>query len=131
MKLLDYVFYRIYSFYKKRKDANPISMGCLVIALTAGLTVLSCITIFSLFYNRQIKFTDFQLLYIMVLFTTWLLLVRKFKMNGVVQNLSSRYAGEDIKQRKLRGWIIVLYIELVMLIPITIGALRHNFGFDI
>lgn len=129
MNVFDYVFYRTYSFYFRKKDDNPKFMGLLVLTVLVCLTILSIYSLTSLIYTDLFGFTKPIILIIMTV--TFLFFYKKYWNVKIVDELTKKYASEDINSRKKKGWLIVLYISVVLLIPMSIGFLRHNLGWDI
>lgn len=85
------------------------------------LTIISNIEI-----NNNIK--PLALLLMVVIFLPFWMRYRK---EDFIQELVSRYKDEAIGTKRLRGWFFVSYLILVLLIPISIGYMRHNLGMDI
>ena len=129
MKLLDYLFFRVYSFYKKKKDSTPIWMGCCVLSVLIGLN-LFCFVVF-LSVVLKIEFYLDKLAIIFIAITSLLLLWRRYNKDDFIQNLASRYKEESLNKKKLRGWLFVIYLIVVFAIPISVGYMRHNLGMDI
>lgn len=129
MKLLDYLFFRVYSFYKKKKDSTPIWMGCCVLSVLIGLSLFSFVVFLSI--TLKVEFYLDKLAILFVAITSLLLLWRRYSKNDFIQNLVSHYKKEGLSKRKLRGWLFVIYLIVVFAIPISVGYMRHNLGMDI
>jgi Ca2+/Na+ antiporter len=129
MKILDYLFFRTYSFYKKKRDRNPEWMGALVLTVLSGLSLLTINALISIITKSSFSFTKIILLvlFILFLFLFW----RRYGKSGYVKEVEERYKDEELNRKRLRGWLFILYLILVMLIPISVGYMRHNLGMDI
>ena len=129
MKLFDYFFYRTYCFYKKKKDAIPIWSGCGVLTVLTVLSLFSFVIFISISFKIDIYLNKIVLLCISILslFLFW----RRYGKIDYVKELEQRYKDEEVGIKRLRGWLFVLYLILVLLIPISIGYMRHNLGMDI
>jgi hypothetical protein len=130
MRLFDYLFYRTYSFYKRKKDSTPIWMGTLVLSLMLCFTFLTIVTFVSiigrLHFNNNLK------LFVVIPFIIFPIVIwNKYSKSGVIEELVSCYKDEKIGTRRLKGWLFISYLILVMLIPISTGYMRHNLGMDI
>ena len=128
MKLLDYTFYRIYQVYKK-KDSNPIFMGCLVLSLLLCLTSLFVLVAIQLILKMELRVPKLFLAPIMLAFT-WLFW-RRFKNDERLLSLDEKHKAEEARKRAWNGLFIVGYIFIVLLIPILYGVLKHNLHYDI
>ena len=130
MKLIDYLFYRIYSFYKRKGDSTPTWMGTLILSLMLCFTLLAIVTFTSVIgrfnFNNNLKlYMAIPLIIFPIVF--W----NKYNKIEVVEELVSRYKDEDLVTKKIRGCFFIFYLILVLLIPISIGYMRHNLGMDI
>ncbi|RQO30368.1 hypothetical protein DBR32_12420 [Taibaiella sp. KBW10] len=129
MKLIDYLFYRVYNFYKKKNDVNPILMGVLALTVLLGASLLCINGIISIVVKSDFYFTKFFLLFFFFLFL--FLFGKRYSKNDYAQKLETRYKEETLSAKRLSGWLFILYLILVMLIPISIGYMRNNLGMDI
>jgi hypothetical protein len=125
MKLINYVFNRVYSFYKKKKDSTPIFMGCAVLAISFYLTLLSLMFIAGIFLKTEFHLNK-------VIITLFFLaavigFVSRFNNRQFIDSLEEKYGNEDIEKKRRNALYIALYILTVFLIPIVYGILKHNF----
>lgn len=129
--LIDYVFFRAYTFYKK-KDSTPVFMSCLVVSVVLFFNVLDILSILQLFLKFPAEVLNKQkpIIVIVLLLILWLVW-RYFKSSGRLLELQERYNDENTILRRRNGVLIVLYIVISILIPISIGILRKNFDIDI
>lgn len=129
MVLLDYIFYRIYSFYKKSKDAVPIFMGCGVLTTMLFFSLLSLIVIINFVFKITIPINK-----IIICFTILSFLVafgKRFNNDEMISSLEEKYAKEDDYKKRRNAFFIALYILIVFLMPILYGFLKHNLKMDI
>lgn len=129
MRLFDYLFYRVYSFYKKKRDGDPEWSGAIVLTVAMGLTMLTINALVSLITGSSLIFTKVVLL--LIFFLLLILFWSRYRKSEFVRELEDNYKQESIKSKKVNGWIIIFYLILVLLIPISIGYMRHNLGMDI
>lgn len=129
ISLLDYIYYRVYFFYKKNKDSTPDWMAALVVSTIVGFSLLSLVSLLTVVFKITLSnIKSYGLLfYILILFFVW----RKYVKNNLIEELSNRYSDEDTNQKTKRGGYIVAYLILVLSIPVLIGAMRHNLGWNI
>lgn len=128
--IYDYLFYRIYSFYKRKRDSTPVLMGCLVLMVLAFLTFLSLSKIFEIAFKIP-KFRMGKYVIVIFLLSFLYLLFRRYKNTEVIKSLETKFQNEALNTRVLRGWLFIGYLILVLLIPIGIGFIQHNLGISI
>lgn len=129
MDIVDYLFYRIYSFYKTKKDSNPILMGCTVITMTIYLNLLSIIIISGSVLKRDYRLS--KIVIFIFLFLGVLLLTKRYFNKELLQLIENKFRIEDKEARRRKGIVIFLYIIISVLTPIAYGILKHNFKYDI
>ncbi|OJV54979.1 MAG: hypothetical protein BGO31_16725 [Bacteroidetes bacterium 43-16] len=56
---------------------------------------------------------------------------RYSKEEPINSQLIERFENENLKSRFLKGFLFVLYLILVILIPLSVGYMRHNLGMNI
>lgn len=129
MKILDYIFYRTYSFYKRKKDSTPIFMGCCISTVLVFATLLSLNTLIEVFFlkGEGIAISKYVIILIVIFFLCFF--IKRYSNNKVITSLEKRYKN-DFK-RNQKGWFFILYLALVLLIPISMGFMRHNLGLNI
>lgn len=130
MQIFDYLFYRIYSFYKSKRDSTPIWMATLVLSVMLCFTLLAIATLLSIVLSFQFN-NNSKLLMAIPLISFPLIIWKKYSKFDIIQDLISHYKDEKLSRKRVRGWLFILYLILVMLIPISIGYMRHNLGMDI
>lgn len=129
MKILDYVFYRIYSFYRRNRDDNPIFMGCLVIATSLAFFILSMMTLCQAVLHTDLFLNKAYMLLLGVILI--IPIVIRFRNKQRITLLLEKYKQEDLLLKTTKGIFIVIYLILVLMIPIGYGILKHNFNYDI
>jgi uncharacterized membrane protein YkvI len=133
MKLIDYVFYRVYSFYKRSKSANPVFMGCLVLAVASLFSLLSLITITSAIFKadlQQYKSMGKPVVLIFLALAVWLFW-KRYNSEQTIITLAEKYREEEDSIKRRRALYITLYIATVLLTPMVYGYLKHNLKMDI
>jgi len=129
VKLFDYLFYRIYSFYKKKKDSTPVGMSCLVLTGLVCLSLISLNGILSLFISHDFNFS--KPIILVVLIVSVYFFAMRYRKKETVQLIVQKYQSEPAKVKKVNGWLFVMYLISIVIIPGIIGYLRHNLGWNI
>ena len=52
----------------------------------------------------------------------------RYERDFDIKKYEERWGGEPVEERRKKGWLIVLWFAVAILIPVGIGILRHNFG---
>ncbi len=130
MKLLDYLFYRIYCFYKKKRDSTPVLMGCLVLMILLFCTLLSVSSIIEILCkSSELKLEKYVIVFILL--AMLYLIYRRYGKGQIIDHLVEKYKDEKFIYKQIKGWLFIIYLLLVLAIPISIGYMRHNLGMDI
>jgi len=129
MKILDYLFFRIYRFYKKKRDATPVFMGCAVITILTTFNCYDLIVIISLLKKETLNIPKY-LVWIFMIIPMLFCLVR-YKDNKTIKKIEDQYSKFSSRYHKKRDYFIVIYIILTFLIPLLYAYLKHNVGMDI
>lgn len=121
-ELFDYVFYRVYTAYKRR-DSNPEIYAANTLSLMQFLVVIDLMFIFQLVLKFDVpsKFFFIPLL-LVIIGINWYVYEHKVD----VKKFEAQWKEEDINKRKCRGWLIVASLILLVLFPILVGVLKHN-----
>src|SRR5690349_3756822 len=121
-ELFDYVFYRVYSAYKKR-DSNPEIYAANTLSLMQFLVLIDLMFLLELFFHFDVpsKFLFIPLL-LVIIGINWYMYEQKVDL----KKFEAKWSGEEINRRKRNGWLILISVILLVLFPIVIGVLRHN-----
>ncbi len=110
--MIDYLFYRVYSFYKAKRDDHPRYYGiavptiCLLLLSLHATTIIEILTGFRL--TKPIA-------YLLLAFILSIMLYRYRTIK--IEDLSAKYSNETPTQRMRRGIYIVVFI-IICLVPI-------------
>lgn len=129
MKVLDYLFYRTYSFYKKKKDRMPDLMACIILSLLIFVSIFSLANLVQLVFKLSIGYSKIIIIPLLLL-TLWLI-ERHYRNDSRIAILEERFAEESSGQKRLRGYIFIVYFLVMVLIPIAIGFMRNNLSWNI
>ncbi len=125
LKIFDYIFYRIYFFYKSQSfDIMEIYASALV-SLAQSFTLLTIFSIISL----GVDITAFSKFYgLLVIIPLLIFNWHRYERNFDIEEFVMQWAGETSSEKKMKGWLIVVYFAIIVLTPVMIGVLRYNFG---
>jgi hypothetical protein len=125
MTWFDYVYYRTYIAYQKRKESAPeiYAAGIVSIAQLCSAfmidALLQCIMSISIFTNMKKS-----ILFIIALIIMSLNERRYKKINFKI--LHKRWRDEPKKLRRKRGCWVLIYILAMVLFPVIYGLIVHN-----
>jgi len=121
--LFDYIFYRIYGFFREKGDNVPETKGSLLLSLIQFLTILDVMVFVKVIYDYRFP-TKYYFLPLLILLgvINWL----RYERNFDIQKLDNQWRNEDREKRTRNGWLIGLYLLISFLIPAVYGYLKVN-----
>lgn len=124
INLFDNIFYIVYRFYQKR-DGTPAIYASGVLTLMQFLALIDLMFLSQLFYKFEVpsKFVFIPVL-ILLIAMNWF----KYERNYDLKNLEARWEKLEAGKRKERGWLLVVSLVSLVLLPIILGVLEHNLG---
>ena len=115
MGVFDYFYYRFASFYIDQFGEGGTSSAAIVLSLAQCLNILVLFIIFMLFTGLQIYASPIVIILIgtcvMYIFNSI-----RYRKSKSFQELSSKWRNEESVIKKRRGYIIILYfiVSLIM-----------------
>lgn len=123
--LSDYIYYRIYVFFLERKDNIPETTGWMLLSLLHFFSLLTIAAFLTFIVNVDSFNKYYALLVIIPLMAyNWY----RYERNFDIEKYTGRWSDEPLLKKRTRGWLIVIWFAIVVLIPVSIGVLRHNLG---
>ena len=126
VKIFDYIFYRVCAFYRSKKDLSPEASGWVLNSVLQSLTFLDILIIARIIYEFPIpeSFNKFWTVPIIgiLLFINWYRYEKKVTYN----ELRKIWNDEEKRTKRKRGWAIISYICVSILIPILYGLIKQN-----
>ena len=129
-KIIDYCFFRVYSFYKNKKDSTPILMACLVLSLFTFSTLLSINILFEIVANKN-HFIFEKYIIVITLLSILVFYYRRYTDIRVLNKLIELYKNESKQIKKIRGWYLVFTLLVVIFLPVFLGYMKRNFVLNI
>ncbi|WP_040495650.1 hypothetical protein [Fulvivirga imtechensis] len=121
--LFDYLFYRIYTFFREKGDNVPETKGTLILSLIQFFTLLDILVLIRLVYPFSLPHKYYVLpLIILIGFMNWY----KYEKNLDLENFEEKWKDEDPERKVRDEWLIGGYLILSFLIPALHGILEHN-----
>lgn len=127
IKIIDYVWYRYYLFYKKKRETIPVFTASLISTIYINVFIINVMGFASLFPIQLGQWT--KLLVMIFGISTFIIVHRRYSDKIFINYLLCRYANEDKRLKLLRGWIITLYTLFSFILLISWHDLRlsiHN-----
>lgn len=125
LKLIDYIFYRIYSLYKKQGSDVTHVYASGLLSLLQFMTVVSILFLINIFIGFSLPSKwGFAPLLIIFMILNWY----RYERNFDIEEFAAQWKDEDSSEKKKKGWLIIVYFAIVVLFPVTLGVLEHNLG---
>jgi len=123
LSLFEYIHYRVYRFFKEKGDNVPEFKGTMVLSLIQSFTIMDIMVGVKLIHDYPFpsKFWFLPLI-IVAGIVNWYLYEREFD----AEKIQSRWGNEPSTKRIKNGWLISLYLLVVLLIPPVYGYLHVN-----
>lgn len=120
--MYDYIFYRVYIYYKRNNDSTPIFQACGITTFIIFLNLFDIYSLFDYFFLFNPPYTKI----IIGVFTGILLLIvwYRYNSNAKIGELKNRFSNESIAVKKRKKILILIYAIFSMSIPLIISNLK-------
>ncbi|MFA9371488.1 MAG: hypothetical protein ACERIH_07235 [Labilibaculum antarcticum] len=127
---MDYIFYRIYSFYKKKEDI-PIATGIMfifVVQFCAILLVGVTINLYSgnIISKDHIGESQFWIVYGSVLATLLLFDIFRYVRTKTLENILQKYDGLELN-KKIKTWQVFILPVLLVILTLLMVVIVKSF----
>lgn len=127
MTWFDYVYYRVYIAYQKRKDPDPCIYARAIVTLVQCMNFFIPMVIlediFQLYTLPETKKAKpFLIIFMLIILV---LNYRRYKIKNF-EKLNKIWSDESKRVRRIRGWLVMIYILLSVLFPVIYGFIKHN-----
>ncbi|MDN4167082.1 hypothetical protein QWY31_16345 [Cytophagales bacterium LB-30] len=120
MLLFQYIHYRFYDFFRDRGDDTPEFTATLVLSLLQFLTLIDIVFAIQLLYYFPLPS---KLYFLPLLLGIPVLNWFRFEKSFDIVELDEKWRREKFKKRLINGWLILIYLLLVLLFPVVLGIL--------
>jgi len=126
VKLFDYVFFRIYEYYKSYGSDLTHQYSSGLVSLIQGLTIVTGIGLTSLVWPKLMFTKNYYALFIFIpiMIINWY----RYERNFSYEKWSEKWKNEKKHLRTRKGWLIVVYYAFVIIALIFVAFLRYNLG---
>jgi hypothetical protein len=120
--LFDYIFYRVYQFFKSKGDSVSETKGSLILSLIQFLTALDVMVVVKIVHDYALPNKYLFLLPLILLgVINWYIYERDFD----IAPFDTRWKNEENGARRRKGWMM-LYLITAFLIPALYGYFKVN-----
>jgi hypothetical protein len=127
MKFFDYSYYRVCDFYKKKKDSSAELTSSLIISLMQFFTVLDSFILIRFIWKYPIpdNFSKYWFLPLIIIIPiiNW----NKYVKPQKYRDYKTIWKTESEKEKRKKGWNIIFYLILSIVIPILYGIIIKTF----
>lgn len=124
MKVFDYIFLRIYLFFKAKKDFAPERNGSLIVSLLQFLTILSLYLIGQEIFGYLMLTSKWQALPLMLVIGIFNWYRYEKQLN--LEDLQEKWKDESSRDKTARGFLIVIYLIVSAAIPVLRGMATNG-----
>jgi hypothetical protein len=124
LKVIDYVYYRTFHWYKNKKDSMPGVMAASIVMLLIFLTLLIIEICLSIALSFSIPEIPKWIIAVFLLSGLWFIMYRYSKIS--ISTLDLHWKNEKPKKKTRRGWLIFLFLVGELLFIIISSYIRHN-----
>lgn len=123
---LDYIYYRICDFYKKKKDSSAEQTSMAVISLIETAVVIDIFIFLNAVFDlvqlgEKTKFWILPIYFGFIIFN-W----RKYLSQRKYRELHNNWKNEDSENRKRNGIYVLIAIIIPIILPILFALIKHN-----
>jgi hypothetical protein len=129
IRFYDYAFYRVFQKYVQWKDDQAFTLALGYVVILQNLLILDVQGILSIMNIFPRHIPDNRILALPILITTWYFNNKRYASKHV--DIIQHYDSHPDPYRKRNGYLVLLAMIIEMLIPMVIGYMRHNLGYDI
>ena len=124
MKIFDYIFFRVFYFFKAKNDFSPETKGSLIVSLIQCFTFLLLFDIGILIFDYSMFTSKWQALPLILLvgIFNWY----RYEKNFDLEELEAKWPDEDHNKRIIRGFLIIIYLIVSAAIPVLRGMAANG-----
>lgn len=123
MKYFDYFYYRVYSTYQRWREPDPWIYASILVALMQFLNLLVMYLIVDELINTS---TNLKPVIVVLIVALIGLNFQRYSKVKSFEKLKDLWKEEQKELKEKKGWFIVLYIIVSVLLPIAYGFIKHN-----
>jgi hypothetical protein len=130
LSYFDYIFYRVYTFYKTKGDNHPMIQSLNFISICQLICTFSFLQILDKVSQGEIKVAMlernvFFTLWVGLIILIYILNVIRYKKNNYYNTLKERYSNSDLNY-KMKIWMIFVQPIFLLIVTIVLLVLTKN-----
>ena len=126
MKALDYLYFRVCEFFKKKGDSSANISAIMIVSLLQFFVFLILLIFFRLLFKNIIPDTFNKYLFLPIIIVIVIFNWFKYHKSQTYKELRRIWKDENMKSRKRKGVIIVMMIIVLFITPILYGFITQN-----
>lgn len=125
VRVLDYLYYRIYSFYKKR-DSTPVVFAITLLSASQTFNLLSLLFLYGIIRKANLPEIGIgKIHFLVVAFGVLGINYLRYGRKNHNEGFNAKWKSEDAQKRKRNGWWCSLYIALSFGLFVGLAVLGH------
>ena len=129
IRFYNYAFYRVYQKYIQWSDDQAYTTALSYVSLLQFLLLLDIETLLSSVNILPRNVPNNRIFSLPVGLLIWYINNKRYASKHV--EIIQHYDSHPDPYRKRNGYLVLLVMIIEMLIPMVIGYMRHNLGYDI
>ena len=128
---MDYIFFRIYLFYKKKNDL-PLLTGLLFLLVLKVCILFFLVTLFNIFtggllsnHNPDLIKNSFWIAYAIILFVSFIFDILRYSKTEIIKRLDTKYHNKKINYL-LKNWHIFIIPIIILFFSIFLNVLFNS-----
>jgi len=126
MSIVDYTFYRIADYYKRKGNSSALSFASSAISVLQCFLILDALVLIKIFYEYPIPQSFNKFWALPVILVIGVINWYRFEKNPRYQELRKRWKDEAPFERRKKGRLLILFIVVTLLLPVLYGVIRNN-----
>lgn len=129
IRFCDYAFHRVFQFYVRWRDDQAYNLSVAYVVLLQGFFILNIYGLLSVMKIMPRHIPNNRIYALPIFVLLWYVNNKRYTTKHI--EIIKHYDSIPDPHRKRNGYLVLVVMIIEMLIPMVIGYMRHNLGYDI
>jgi len=126
MTVFDYIFYRTYMYYRRKREIAAESFASSVVSVFQCFLIIDSFVVVRVFYEYPFPSNFNKYWALVFIIPIGIFNWKRYEKTLDRKHLRKRWNEEDKQQKIFYGRLIVTTLAILLLIPVMYGLIRHN-----